>query len=215
MKQIASDEACLVARQQRFRLTADHVTAALARCEAVEAVALIGSTAHPLWREVPRFSNYRRLRLPIAHECKDLDLAVWVCRLDTLDELRRARVQAAGEIFTLTGSGVAVHEVDIFLLDPGTDRYLGRLCYFGRCPAEKRDCRTEGCGRERFLKQHDGFVFWPETITGEASLRLYDRAAGGIVAHAADLLPAVHDGDRIRRVQPIPKAAGQRLRLTE
>jgi hypothetical protein len=208
-KQIASDEAYLVARQQRFRLTADHVTAALARCEAVEAVALIGSTAHPLWREVPRFAAYRRLRLPIAHECKDLDLAVWVSRLDALDELRRARARAAGEIFTLTGSGVAVHEVDIFLLQPGTDRYLGRLCYFGRCPAEKRDCRAEGCGRERFLKQHDGFVFWPETVTGEAMLRLYDRTAGGIVAHAADLSPVIQAGERIRCVQPLKKAAGQ------
>jgi hypothetical protein len=207
-KQIASDEAHLVARQQRFRLAADHVTVALACCEAVEAVALIGSAAHPLWREVPRFANYRRLRLPIAHECKDLDLAVWVSRLDTLDELRRARARAAGEIFTLTAGGVAVHEVDIFLLDPGTDRYLGRLCYFGNCPAEKRDCRAEGCGRERFLKQHDGFVFWPETIAGEPLLRLYDRAAGGIVARAADLPPAIQDGERIRCVQPPKTAAG-------
>jgi hypothetical protein len=137
-KQIADDEVHLVARQQRFRLAADLVTAALAHNEAVEAVALIGSVAHPLWREVPRFSPYRRFRIPIAHECKDLDLAIWISRLDTLDELRRARARAAGEVFNLTGSGVATHEVEIFLLEPGTDRYLGRLCYYKRCPAEKR-----------------------------------------------------------------------------
>ena len=66
-QQIAADEVHLVARQERFRLAADLVTAALAQCEAVEAVALIGSVAHPLWREVPRFAPYRRLRLAIAH----------------------------------------------------------------------------------------------------------------------------------------------------
>ena len=104
--------------------------------------------------------------LPSLIECKDLDLAVWVSRLDTLDELRRARNRGAGEVFTLTGRGVAVHEVEIFLLEPGTDRYLGRLCYFGRCPAEKRDCWVKDCGRERFLKQHDGFVFWPAAVYG-------------------------------------------------
>lgn len=206
-KQIADDEAHLLARQQRFRLAADLVTAALAHCEAVEAVALIGSVAHPLWREVPRFALYRRFRLPIAHECKDLDLAVWISRLDTLGELRLARARAAGEVFTLTGSGVTAHEVEIFLLEPGTDRYLGRLCYFKRCPAEKRDCWVEGCGRERFLKQHDEFTFWPETISAEAMLRLFDRAEGGIIAHAVDLPSIIHDGDRKRCVPPLKKTA--------
>jgi hypothetical protein len=207
-QQIAGDEAYLVARQQRFRLAADLVTAALAHCEAVEAVALIGSVAHPLWREVPRFAPYRHLRLPIAHECKDLDLAVWVSRLDTLDELRRARARAAGEVLAQTGGGVAVHEVELFLLEPGTDRYLGRVCYFKRCPAEKRDCWMEGCGRERFLKQLDEFNFWPETISADAMLRLYDRAEGGIVARAADLPSIIHDGERRRCVPPLKKAAG-------
>ena len=109
---------------------------------------------------------------------------------------------------TQTGSGVAVHEVELFLLEPSTDRYLGRLCYFKRCPAEKRDCWMEGCGRERFLKQLDEFSFWPETIASEAMLRLYDRAEGRIVARAADLPTIIHDGERRRCVPRFKKTAG-------
>jgi hypothetical protein len=66
--------------------TADRVTAALAQCRNVEAIALMGSVARPLRQEVPRFAPYRQLRVAIAHECKDVDLAVWVSRLNGLDD---------------------------------------------------------------------------------------------------------------------------------
>ena len=92
---IAAEERGLLERQRAFRFAADRVTAALARCREVEAIALIGSVARPLRREVPRFAPYRQLRLPIAHDCKDVDLAAWVSRVDGLDELRRARAVPA------------------------------------------------------------------------------------------------------------------------
>src|SRR5664279_3759887 len=88
---IVAEERGLLERQRVFRCAADRVTAALAQCPSVEAIALIGSVARPLRREVPRFAPYKQLRVPIAHECKDVDLAVWVTQLDGLDELRRAR----------------------------------------------------------------------------------------------------------------------------
>ena len=41
----------MLARQARFRAAADLMTDALARFAEVEAVALIGSVARPLWKE--------------------------------------------------------------------------------------------------------------------------------------------------------------------
>jgi hypothetical protein len=192
---IAAEERRLLGQQRDFRMAADRVTAALGQCPEVEAVALIGSVAGPLRREVPRYAPYRRLGLAIAHECKDLDLAAWVSRLDGLDELRRARVRAVGEIIAECGFGPAVHQIEIFLLEPGTNRYLGRLCYFRQCPADKHDCLNAGCGRHPFLKQLDGFSFWPAAISEGASVRLYDRTAGGIIAQAIDLPLVILDDD--------------------
>ena len=193
---ILAEERGLLERQRIFRVTADRVTAALARCRDVEAVALIGSVARPLWREVPRFAPYRQLRLPIAHECKDLDLAVWVSRLDELDVLRRARGRVVGEIVAERGHGPAVHEIEVFLLEPGTNRYLGRLCYFRQCPAGKRDCLVVGCGQQPFLKQHDEFSFHQEALADGAAVRLFDRVAGGIVGRAVDLPVIILDDDQ-------------------
>jgi hypothetical protein len=179
-----------------FRLVADRITAALAQCRDVEAIALIGSLARPLRREVPRFAPYRQLHLPIAHECKDVDLAAWVSRLDRLDDLRRARGRAVEEIVAEHGGhGPAVHEIEVFLLEPGTNRYLGRLCFFRQCPAGKRDCLAAGCGHQPFLKQQNGFLFWPEAIAEGAAIRLYDRTGGGIIAHAGDLPLLIPDAE--------------------
>jgi|SRR4051794_32450686 len=184
---IAAEERGLLERQRVFRLVADRITAALTWCEDVEAIALIGSVARPLRREVPRFAPYKQLRLPIAHECKDVDLAAWVSRVDRLDELRRARGRVIKELVDEQGHGPAVHEIEIFLLEPSTNRYLGRLCYFRQCPAGKRDCQAVGCGQHQFLKQHDEFSFWPEAIAEGVAIQLYDRSGGGMIAQAVDL----------------------------
>src|SRR5271165_1859010 len=193
---IVAEERGLLERQRVFRFVADRVTAALAQCRSVDAIALIGSVACPLRREVPRFAPYKQLRLPIAHECKDVDLAAWMSRLDGLDELRRARGRVVGEIVAECGHGPAVHEIEIFLLEPGTSRYLGRLCYFRQCSAGKRECLADGCGQQSFLKQHDDFSFYPEAIAEGAAVRLYDRVGGGIIAHAVDLPMIIIDDDR-------------------
>jgi hypothetical protein len=82
-----------------------------------------------------------------------------------------------------------------FLLEPGTNHYLGRLCYFRQCPAAKRDCLAAGCGQQPFLKQHDAFSFWPDAIAEGAAIRLYDRIGGGMIARAADLPSIILDAD--------------------
>jgi hypothetical protein len=184
-RQIDAENREMLERQARFRVAADVVTQALARFPEVEAVALIGSVARPLWPEVPRFSLFRQARVEIWHECKDVDLAVWLTRLDRLRELNRARNTSVQRVIELTGVGVANHEVDIFILEPDSDRYLGRICKFGQCPKGKLACEVPGCGREAFLQQHEDFVFWSNALDEDRIMRLYNRREG-IIRHAAD-----------------------------
>lgn len=47
----------LLEQQRRFRRAADIVTDALMAFEEVEAIAVIGSVAKRLWKEVPRFQG--------------------------------------------------------------------------------------------------------------------------------------------------------------
>lgn len=184
-RQIKLEDGRMLERQARFRVAADAVTQALARFDEVDAVALFGSVARPLWPEVPRFSPFRQQRVEIWHECKDVDLAVWLTRLDRLRELNRARNTSVQRILAMTGVGVANHEVDIFILEPGTNRYLGRLCKFAQCPKGKPACEAPGCGRDAFLRQHEDFVFWSNALDEDRIMRLYNRREG-IIRRAAD-----------------------------
>ena len=72
----------LLDQQRRFRHAADTAVEAWRTFDEVHAVALIGSVARPLWKEVPRFQPYRRTRVELWHECADLDLALWLGALD-------------------------------------------------------------------------------------------------------------------------------------
>jgi hypothetical protein len=77
--------------------------------------------------------------------------------------------------------------VDVFLLEPRTDRYLGRLCHFGACPKGKPECLVAGCGAALFLRQHDGFVFDARS-PDNGGIVLFDRARG-LPSAADDDLP--------------------------
>jgi hypothetical protein len=184
-RRIAEEDRRMLDRQAHFRLAADAVTAALAELPEVAAVALIGSVARPLWREVPRFAPFRTEHISIWHECSDVDLAVWLDRLDGLKALQRARGMALQQLFAQHRVGVAHHQVEIFVMRAGTCDYLGRLCTYGECPKGKRECEVPGCGREPFLKQHAEFTFWPDALAEDRIMRLYERGRG-IVCRAAD-----------------------------
>ncbi|MGH6894406.1 MAG: hypothetical protein ACREEP_19330 [Dongiaceae bacterium] len=177
-REIADDDQRLLRRQAEFRLAADAVASAFATFPEVASVALFGSVAMPLTREVPRFRQYRRARLELWHECKDVDLAVWVDRLDNLKALGRARNKAVARLHDETGIGVAHHQVDVFLIAPGSNLYLGRLCSYGDCPKGKRECLVPGCGREKFLQQHGDFTLHADALAEDHIIRLYDRASG-------------------------------------
>jgi hypothetical protein len=176
-EEIEEQDRLLLRRQEELRTAADFVAAAFARLPFVERVVLFGSVARPLQKEVPRFREFRRAGVALWHECKDVDLAVRLSDLSGLETLQKARGNALNDVFALAEVGVAHHQVDVFLFEPGSDRYLGRLCRFGTCPKGKPECRAPGCGAALFLQQHEGFVFDPRSLAPERSRVLFDRGS--------------------------------------
>ncbi len=175
-EEVAEEDRQLLRRQEELRAAADYVATAFARLPVVERVVLFGSVAQPLHEEIPRFKRFRRASVAVWHECKDVDLAVWLSDVSDLRALQKARSYALNALLDETGIGVAHHQVDAFLLEPGSDRYLGRLCHFGTCPKGKPECRVSGCGTALFLRQHEGFVFDPRSLDPARCTLLFDRA---------------------------------------
>ena len=162
------------------------------RFEEVKAVAVIGSVAKALWKEVPRFSEFRRAGIEVWHECKDLDLAVWISSLHRLGELRRARDSALRRAYeTGTGPSTANHQVEIFLIEPETEKYLGRLCDFSTCPKDKPQCAVPGCGVVPFNKRVVGFKPYPDLLASATYATLYRRGEGRL--RSALELPGVDE----------------------
>lgn len=189
--EIEAQNNLMLRRQQEFRMAADTVTDALMGFEEIEAVAVIGSVARPLWKEVPRFREFRRAGIEVWHECGDLDLAVWLSTQDRLSQLRLARNRALQEAYH-AGTGVSFvgHQVEIFLIEPVTDRYLGRLCSFSACPKGKPQCAVPGCGAIPFNKKVEGFRPFADLLAPAAHAMLYRRGQGRLMS-AVDLPAAV------------------------
>ena len=174
-REIREQRALLARGRRAFAIAAEHVSAALADAPEVRRIVLFGSVAAPPPDEVPRFREYRRAGIVLPHECKDVDLAVWLDDLGNLAELRKKASRCLVRLFEEEGIGVAQHQVDVFLLEPGTNRYLGRLCHFNRCPKEKRECQVPDCGSVSFLRQIEGFSMRRDAIDPARSVLLYDR----------------------------------------
>jgi hypothetical protein len=169
----------LLIQQRRFRVAADVVTDAWMAFPEIHAVAVIGSVAKALWKEVPRFSDFRREGIEVWHECRDLDLALWIDSQQRLHEIHRAANRALSKAFTSgADTSVVPHQLDIFMFDPANDAYLGRLCSFSQCPKGKRDCLAPGCGAIAFNKVIDGFVPRADLLMPAQHAMLYRRGAG-------------------------------------
>lgn len=182
-------------RQRELRMAADVVTKCWLRFPEVRAIAVIGSVAKPLRKEVPRFSEFRKQRIEIWHECGDLDLALWLDSQHRLGELRRARDVALRDAFANgVGISVANHQVDVFLFEPHSDRYLGRLCSFNECPKGKPACLVPGCGAIPFNKHIAEFVPRADLLASAADTMLYRRGTG--VLRSALELPSIDAGDQ-------------------
>jgi len=176
LRDIEEENQYTLKRQEHFRKAAEYVSSAFALVADVKKIALFGSVASPLWKEVPRFRPYRRAGIEIWHECKDVDMAVWVSDLSCLRSLQRARSSTLNDLLRDKDIGVAHHQVDVFLVEPMTDRYLGRLCTFNKCPKGKKECDVPGCGKIPFVQQHEGFVLNEEMLNPEQIGILYERA---------------------------------------
>src|SRR5262245_30909980 len=176
-QEIAEQNQAMLRRQSDFRTAAEYVARALSTFEEVQRVVLFGSVALPLEKEVPRFRRFRRAGIAVWHECSDVDLAVWVTRLDSLAALRKARSRALNQLLAEKNIGVAHHQVEVFVMEPATDRYLGRLCCFNECPkAGKVECLVPGCGEHLFLKRIPSFQMRPEALHPKRTVVLFARA---------------------------------------
>ena len=169
----------MLTRQRESRIAADVVAKAWAGFSEVQAVAVIGSVAKPLWKEIPRFREFRQQRIEVWHECGDLDLALWIDSQHRLGELRRRRDRALREAYE-TGAGTSVvgRQVDVFLFEPQSDRYLGRLCSFSHCPNGKPACMVPGCGATAFNKRIADFTPRADLLAPAAQAMLYQRGTG-------------------------------------
>jgi hypothetical protein len=174
-KEIAAQNKSMIKRQRDFQRAAEYVADELSRLPEVLKVVAFGSVVSPLEMEVPRFRKFRRAGVAVRHECKDLDLAVWLSRLDNLRALQIARGNAVNRLQRDENIGVAHHQVDVFIMEPGTNCLLGNLCGYAKCPKGKQDCRVEGCGKTPYLKQHEDFMLYDDALSPGRIRILFDR----------------------------------------
>lgn len=174
-QEIQDENRAMLRRQEQFRIAAKHVTGHLSSIPEVQKIVLFGSVARPLGKEVPRFHKFRRAGVAISHECQDIDMAVWVSDLSRLKAIQKARSEALNNLLAEEQIGVAHHQADIFVMEPRTDRYLGRLCIFGSCRKGKDECRISGCGEPSLLQQHEAFKFESGNLNDDTSVVLYER----------------------------------------
>ena len=169
----------MLQQQRNFCWAADVVAEAWAVFPEVAAVAVIGSVAGPLKKEVPRFREFRRARIEIWHECSDLDLALWLDSQEQLGTLRRSAALALRSAYEAgKGPSVATSQLDIFLFEPGSDRHLGRLCRFNTCPKDKPACQVPGCGTVPFNRRFPDFSPYPDILAPARTALLYRRGVG-------------------------------------
>jgi hypothetical protein len=165
----------MLKRQQQFHRAAEAVANHFAELPQVLNVVLFGSVAVQLKKEVPRYREFRRKGIEIFHEYNDVDLGVWISDLGNLKALQHARNRALAEILETEQIGVAHHQVDIFLMESGSDRYLGRLSIFGQCPKGKENCQVPDFGLKPFLRQHRDFTLKIDSFAPDNSVVLFDR----------------------------------------
>lgn len=178
--EVAQENRAMLKRREAFRRVAELTATGFSKLPFVEKVVLFGSVAAPPTKEIPRFRRLRRARVAIYHECNDADLAVWSNDLSQLRALKRVVSEATNVFNQLICQqemlpGVAHHQVDVFIFEPGTNRYRGRLCIFGQCPKGKPECKVPGCGAQSFLQLYEDFEIHPRVFTERPSLTLFAR----------------------------------------
>ena len=174
--EILFENKSMIAQQRQFQRAAEYIAEEFSKMEEVQRVAAFGSITAPLEFEVPRFRKFRRAGVAIRHECKDMDIAVWLSRTDNLRALQFARSNALKRLREQEDLNVAHHQVDVFIIEPGTNRYLGNLCNFAKCPKGKPECAVEGCGDVPYLKLYDDFTLDDDALSPGRIRLFFERA---------------------------------------
>lgn len=174
-KEIEEYNGWMLKRQENFRIAANYIGETARQINGVERMAIIGSVASPLELEYPRWRSFRQAGTRVYHECSDLDLAAWVSDLECLRALQKARAQGLNLVNSERGITFAHHQVDVFIFEPGTDKYLGRLCTFTSCPKDKDECMVPRCGKVKLLRQFRAFKFRPEALQPHKTMLLFDK----------------------------------------
>jgi hypothetical protein len=182
-REIAEENAAMLKKRNSFGRVAKMVATGFSKLPCVQKVVLFGSVAAPLVKEIPRFRRLRRARVEIYHECNDVDLAVWVGDLTQLRALKKVISDVTNVFNTLICNeellpGVAHHQIDVSIFEPGTERYRGHLCSYGQCPKGKPECRVSGCGAKPFLQLYEDFEINPGVFTKRPCVVLFERLAG-------------------------------------
>jgi len=71
--------------------------------------------------------------------------------------------------------GVAHHQLDVFVFEPGPNRYRGRLCSFNQCPKGKPERRAPGCGAQPFRQLYEDFEIHPRVFAERPCVVLFER----------------------------------------
>ncbi len=131
-----------------------------------------------------------------------MNAAIWTWRSgsnsqERLGSLRRAAALALRAAFESgADTSVVSQQLDIFLIEPGSDRYLGRLCSFNACPKEKQECLVPGCGAIAFNKRIAGFSPRADLLEPARHAMLYQRGVGRL--RSALDLAAIEEGHEDR-----------------
>ncbi|TAL39025.1 MAG: hypothetical protein EPN93_02825 [Spirochaetes bacterium] len=166
--------------QEHFRAAAEEIARAFAGIDSVVRIVLFGSVASELSKEVPADHRFAGSGPVFLHQCRDVDLAVWMDPNHPMKDLQRRRVEALRRLLELHAIGIPHHRVDVYILDGRDGSYRGRLCDFRKCPAGKFVCEIKDCGSIPFLRVHEGFVFDSGVFARRPHVVLLDR---GIAPH--------------------------------
>lgn len=90
-------------------------------------------------------------------------------------EIRRTIAHALTDLLRREDIGVAHHQVETALFEPGTDRYLGLVCFYGQCPKGKPPCLATGCGEPAFVRQVDGYERSVDAVDWDTAVTLWER----------------------------------------
>jgi len=123
----------------------------------------------------------RRARTAVWHQCKDVDLALWVSDFTRQCEIKRNVADTTNACQAIAAAenlpDIPHHAVDDSLPEPGTDRCRGNLCIFGQCPKKgKPECAVAGCGAQPFLRLYEDFRFDRTAPLRDPAVVLFDRA---------------------------------------